>query len=234
MRTGRDGHRPSAVRRGATGLLVRHRGEDHVAPEGSGPLEPDHDRKLHGHHVLHVHRAPAPDHVVDDVPAERVQAHADASTRTTSRWLSRTSGGSGLRGRVGRQPREAAAPARDRFEDLGRDPCGGRAPRRSSERRRFRRRSCPAQQRGRVARRVDRWDANEGAEVGDRLVGVRPGPHVAHDSEIGAGAGANAWPSARSAFAPVRRQSTSARHADVGCEQEDRGQKQDGAGRRGP
>ena len=161
-------------------------------------------------------------------------AHADASTGTTSRWLRRTSGGSGLLTAGSAVSRAKQLPGPGSFR--GRRPRSPRrsAPRRSSERQRFRRRSCPARGEGRVAGRVDRrdrmrarrWAIASSASapgrtslttrrsvpvpeqcVAERAFSVRPGPPPVDEP----------------------------RHADVGCEQEDRGQEQDGeAGRRGP
>ena len=55
----------------ATGLLVRDRGEDDVAPQlRPGRPQGQHDRQLHGHHVLHVDRAAAPHHAVDQITPE--------------------------------------------------------------------------------------------------------------------------------------------------------------------
>ena len=58
---------------GAAGLLVGEEGEDDVTlrfAAGSGEITQD--RKDHGIHILHVHRAAAPDHAVADLSAERV------------------------------------------------------------------------------------------------------------------------------------------------------------------
>ena len=57
---------------GAAGLLVGHRGQLEVAPQRHPePGQQPDDGHAHGHHVLHVDRAPAPDGAVVDLAGER-------------------------------------------------------------------------------------------------------------------------------------------------------------------
>ena len=57
----------------STGLLVGDGGEDDIALElRAGALQREHHRQLHRHHVLHIDRAAAPDHAVEQLAAEWV------------------------------------------------------------------------------------------------------------------------------------------------------------------
>ena len=62
---------PGAAGR-AAGLLVGHRGQLEVAPQGHPePGQQPDGGHAHGHHLLHVDRAPAPDGAVVDLAGER-------------------------------------------------------------------------------------------------------------------------------------------------------------------
>jgi hypothetical protein len=67
---------PGAARR-AAGLLVGHHSQLEVAPQPhpEAGQQPDHGH-AHGHHVLHVDRAPPPDGAVVDLSGERRVAPA--------------------------------------------------------------------------------------------------------------------------------------------------------------
>jgi hypothetical protein len=57
----------------AAGLLVGDGREDDIpAQRRAGPMQLQHHAQLHGHHVLHVDRAPAPDHAVHQLGTEGV------------------------------------------------------------------------------------------------------------------------------------------------------------------
>ena len=227
MRTGRDGHRPSAVRRGRHRPRPPPRRRSRRAGGDTGPLQPDHDRKLHRHHVLHV-TAPRPQTTSSTTspptgPGPRgCLDQDDVEVAEQDERQLRSAGG-----RVGRQPRETAAPARivsrtsaaipAAVQHLGAVASGsgfaaGRVPPSSGDgspggltdgmRMRARRWAIASSASAPAARRSrlgDRCRCRSQC-VAERAFSVRPGPPPVDEP----------------------------RHADVGCEQEDRGQKQDG------
>ena len=107
---------PGAARR-AAGLLVGDHGQLEVAPQGHAQAgqQPDGDH-AHGHHLLHVDRAPAPEHAVVDLPGERRvppapglgRDHVDVAVEQ-QRGLGPVAPG---------QPGDQVGPARGRRQDL--------------------------------------------------------------------------------------------------------------------
>ena len=96
----------------AAGLLVGDRREDDVAPQlRARAAQREHHRQLHGDHVLHVDRAAAPDHAVDEIAAERVARpglRVDGDDVDVAEQDERRLGG----GAAGGEARDARAAAR--------------------------------------------------------------------------------------------------------------------------
>jgi hypothetical protein len=106
---------------GAAGLLVGHRGQLEVAPQPhpEAGQQPDHGH-AHGHHLLHVDRAPAPNGTVVDLPGERRVApapglgrdHVDVAVEQQRRLAPVAAG----------QPGDQVGPARRGRQHLRLDP----------------------------------------------------------------------------------------------------------------